>query len=412
VSPAPASGPLTGVRVIESSLLGPGELTSFLADLGADVIKVEPPQGDYVREMTWPIVEGESLLHLHIHRGKRSVTLDLRNPAAVDVYIDLVRDADAVVEAMRPGALARRGLGYERLKEVNPKIVFCTLSGYGMTGPYRDLPAHGIAFDTWAGVVSAAYDEDGFSYMPEHPSIGIHAGPLLGAFALLAGVVRARATGTGCQIELAQSDAAAYMDWYRIETWKAYERPQSEVTGNASDDYERRAPGTAGMREGVRYQIYESADGHVLFMASEQAFWRNFCDAVGRLDLFERWPGKPYADHARGNRELQRELREIFKTKTSAQWIAFGIEVNTPIAPVNSARSIADDPQFRDRFPWIPASRLGADEIPLPVHVRGEDLPVPTRAPKVGEHTDEVLADVLGYEEPRIAGLRDGGALG
>jgi crotonobetainyl-CoA:carnitine CoA-transferase CaiB-like acyl-CoA transferase len=412
VSPAPASGPLTGVRVIESSLLGPGELTSFLADLGADVIKVEPPQGDYVREMTWPIVEGESLLHLHIHRGKRSVTLDLRNPAAVDVYIDLVRDADAVVEAMRPGALERRGLGYERLKEVNPKIVFCTLSGYGMTGPYRDLPAHGIAFDTWAGVVSAAYDEDGFSYMPEHPSIGIHAGPLLGAFALLAGVVRARATGTGCQIELAQSDAAAYMDWYRIETWKAYERPQSEVTGNASDDYERRAPGTAGMREGVRYQIYESADGHVLFMASEQAFWRNFCDAVGRMDLFERWPGKPYADHARGNRELQRELREIFKTKTSAQWIDFGIEVNTPIAPVNSARSIADDPQFRDRFPWIPASRLGADEIPLPVHVLGEELPVPTRAPKVGEHTDEVLADVLGYEEPRIAGLRDGGALG
>jgi crotonobetainyl-CoA:carnitine CoA-transferase CaiB-like acyl-CoA transferase len=147
-------------------------------------------------------------------------------------------------------------------------------------------------------------------------------------------------------------------------------------------------------------------------MASEQAFWRNFCEAVGRMDLFERWPGKPYADHARGNRELQRELREIFKTKTSAQWIDFGIEVNTPIAPVNSARSIADDPQFRDRFPWIPASRLGADEISLPVHVLGEELPVPTRAPKVGEHTDEVLADVLGYEERRIAGLRDGGALG
>jgi crotonobetainyl-CoA:carnitine CoA-transferase CaiB-like acyl-CoA transferase len=412
MSPAPKSGPLAGVRIIESSLLGPGELASFLADLGADVIKVEPPQGDYVREMTWPIVEGESLMHLHIHRGKRSITLDLRNPAAVEVYVELVRHADAVVEAMRPGALERRGLGYERLKEVNPKIVFCTLSGYGMTGPYRDLPAHGIAFDTWAGVVSTAYDDDGFTYMPEHPSIGIHAGPLLGAFALLAGVVRARATGTGCQIEIAQSDAAAYMDWYRIETWKAYERPESEVTGNPSDDYERRAPGTAGMREGVRYQIYESADGHVLFMASEQAFWRNFCEAVGRMDLFERWPGKPYADHARGNRELQRELREIFKSKTSAEWIDFGIEVNTPIAPVNSARSIADDPQFRDRFPWIPTSRLGADEIPLPVHVLGEELPVPTRAPKVGQHTDEVLTDVLGYDESRIRRLHDDGALG
>jgi crotonobetainyl-CoA:carnitine CoA-transferase CaiB-like acyl-CoA transferase len=412
VSPAPASGPLTGLRVIESSLLGPGELTSFLADLGADVVKVEPPQGDYVREMTWPIVEGESLMHLHIHRGKRSITLDLRKPEAVEVYKDLVRHADAVVEAMRPGALERRGLGYDQLKEVNARIVFCTLSGYGMTGPYRDLPAHGIAFDTWAGVVPPAYDDEEFAYMPEHPSIGIHAGPLLGAFALLAGVTRARATGEGCQIEVAQSDAAAYMDWYRIETWKAYERPQSEVTGNASDDYERRAPGTAGMREGVRYQIYESADGYVLFMASEQAFWKNFCEGVDRMDLFERWPGKTYADHARNNRELQHELRDIFKTKTSAEWLDFGNEVNTPIAPVNTAKSIADDPQFRDRFPWIPASRLGADEIPLPVHVFGEELPVPTRAPKVGEHTDEVLADVLGYDTARVTELRESGALG
>ena len=202
------------------------------------------------------------------------------------------------------------------------------------------------------------------------------------------------------------------MDWYRIETWKAYERPESEVTGNASDNYERRAPGTAGMREGVRYQMYESADGHVLFMASEQAFWRNFCEGVGRLDLFERWPGSRIADHARNNRELQRELREIFKTKTTAEWIAFGNEVNTPLAPVNSSRSIIDDPQFRDRFPLYPAAKLGADEMPLPVRVAGVDLPEPQRAPKVGQHTDEVLADVLGYDASRISELREGGALG
>jgi crotonobetainyl-CoA:carnitine CoA-transferase CaiB-like acyl-CoA transferase len=409
---APDRGPLRGVRVIESSLLGPGELTSFLADLGADVIKVEPPQGDYIRRMTWPIVEGESLLHLHIHRGKRSVVLDLRRPEAVEVYLDLVRRADAVVEAMRPGALAKRGLGYEQLRLVNPRIVFCSLSGYGATGPYRDLPAHGIAFDTWAGLVPAAYDEDGFCYLPEHPSMGIHAGPLLGALAVLAGITRARATGEGSAMELAQSDTAAYMDWYRIETWRAYERPESEVTGNASDNYERRAPGTAGMREGVRYQMYDSADGQVLFMASERAFWKNFCEGVGRPDLFERWPGEEYADHARHNRELQRELRDIFRTRTSKAWIEFGNQVNTPIAPVNTSKTIADDPQFRDRFPWIPAARLGADEIPLPVKLEGEELPTPTRAPKVGEHTDEVLRDVLGYDDRHADALREAGALG
>src|SRR3954452_23388244 len=109
-------------------MLGPGNLTTHLADLGADVIKVEPPQGDYGRRMTWPIVNGVSLLFLHVARGKRSIVLDLRTEEGVDIFKDLVRDADAVVEAMRPGGLDRRGLGYEELKKVNPKIVFMTIS--------------------------------------------------------------------------------------------------------------------------------------------------------------------------------------------------------------------------------------------------------------------------------------------
>ncbi|MGH9025538.1 MAG: CaiB/BaiF CoA transferase family protein [Acidimicrobiia bacterium] len=405
-------GLLAGVRIVESSLLGPGELTTNLSDLGADVIKVEPPDGDYVRRMTWPIVEGVSLMHLHLHRGKRSLALDLHKPEGVEVYLDLVRHSDAVVEGMRPGALARRGLGYERLREANPRIVFCTISGYGTTGPYRDMASHGLAYDTWAGLVDPEYDDDGFCRIPEHPSMGIHAGPLFGALGVLAGVIRARATGEGCQMEIAQSDAAAYMDWYRIETWRAYERPESEVTGNASDNFERRAPGTAGMREGVRYQLYESADGHVLFMASERLFWKNFCQAVGRMDLFERWPGAKVADHARHNREMQAELREIFRTRTSAAWLQLAEEANTAIAPVNTSETIMDDPQFQDRFPWIPESRLGADEMPYPLKVVDVDAPVPTRAPTVGEHSDDVLESVLGYDADRRRTLRDAGVLG
>jgi crotonobetainyl-CoA:carnitine CoA-transferase CaiB-like acyl-CoA transferase len=404
-------GLLSGVRVVESSLLGPGELTTNLADLGAEVIKVEPPDGDYVRRMTWPIVDGVSLMHLHLHRGKRSLVLDLRKPEGVEVYLDLVRNSDAVVEAMRPGALARRGLGYEQLREVNPRIVFCSISGYGATGPYRDMASHGLAYDTWAGIVHPEYDDDGFCRIPEHPSIGIHAGPLFGALGVLAGIIRARATGAGCQMEIAQSDAAAYMDWYRIETWRAYERPESEVTGNASDDYERRAPGTAGMREGVRYQLYESSDGHVLFMASERLFWKNFCEAVGRMDLFERWPGAEVADHARHNLEMQTELRDIFRTRTSAEWLKLAEAANTAIAPVNTSKTIMDDPQFRHRFPWIPQSRLGADEMPYPLKVIDEEAPVPTHAPTVGEHTDEVLESVLGYDVERRAALAAAGVI-
>src|SRR4029077_13368468 len=125
-----------------------------------------------------------------------------------------------------------------------------------------------------------------------------------------------------------------------------YERPESEVTGNKSDNYERRAPGTGGMKEGVRYNIYEVADGHVLFMASEQEYWRNFCAGVDRMDLFERWPGSKYADHARGNLELRAELRDIFRGRTVAEWLAFGEKVNTPIAPGNTPPTLGGPPQF------------------------------------------------------------------
>ena len=405
--------PLHGIRIIEASALGPAAVTMPLVDLGAEVIKVEPPQGDYIREMTWPIVEGVSLMHLHINRGKRSVVLDLRNEEGVAAFRALAATADVVVEAMRPGGLARRGLGFDDLVKVNPKIVFCTISGYGMTGPYKDYPSHGIAYDTWAGIVNVATDEDGFTYLPEHASIGIHAGPLFGALGILAGVVRARATGAGSFLEIAQSDAAAAMDWYRSESWRAYERPESEVTGNKADNYERRAPGTAGMREGVRYQVYEAADGrHVLFMASEQAFWKNFCEAVGRPELFERWPGSKFADHARGNTELRRELQAIFATKTAAEWLEFGGRVNTPIAPVNTPKTLLEDPQFQARFPLYPAAELGADELPGPIKFVGESLPRPTKAPTVGQQTDEVLHDVLGWDAARIAVARAAGALG
>jgi crotonobetainyl-CoA:carnitine CoA-transferase CaiB-like acyl-CoA transferase len=227
--------------------------------------------------------------------------------------------------------------------------------------------------------------------------MGINAGPLFAAFGILAGVIRARETGEGCWLEVAQSDSAAAMDWLRSETFKAYERPEAEVTGNKSDDYERREPAIAGMRGGVRYQFYESADGHILFMSS---------------DLFEAHPGSQYADHARGNTELKKELAEIFRTRTTAEWVVFGGEVNTPIAPANSPQSMADDPQFKERMSWLPREAVGTEQIPSPVKFIDEELPVPTMAPTVGEHTDAVLRDVLGYDDARLDALRAAGALG
>jgi crotonobetainyl-CoA:carnitine CoA-transferase CaiB-like acyl-CoA transferase len=150
----------------------------------------------------------------------------------------------------------------------------------------------------------------------------------------------------------------------------------------------------------------------VLFMASEQAFWKNFCEGVDRMDLFERWPGSKYADHARGNRELQAVLKEIFVTKTSQEWLDFADEHNTTIAPMNTPKTIADDPQFQDRLPWISQDILGADQLDQPVKIVGARLDPPTMAPTLGEHTDAVLASVLGKSATDIAELRDAGALG
>jgi crotonobetainyl-CoA:carnitine CoA-transferase CaiB-like acyl-CoA transferase len=397
---------LAGLRVVECSMLGPGAISTPLADLGADVILVEPPAGDYIRSMSWPIVQGDSLLHLHVSRGKRSIVLDLRTTAGQETFLALAAAAEVVIEAMRPGGLDRRGLGYQALQAVNPRIVMCTISGYGMTGPYRDLPSHGIAYDAWAGTVAPVPGPDGLPSIPDHTSIGIAAGPLFGTAAILAAVLRARATGEGCHLEVAQSDAAAAFDWLRSEGHRAYLRPAAEVTGNPADGFERRLPGTAGMADGVRYQFYESADGHVLFMASERKFWRNFCQAVGREDLFEAHPGEALADHARGDLALRHELSSIFRLRTTADWITLGLEHDVPIGPVNGPASIGADPQFADRMPWQPAARLVADQLPFPVRVVGEAPPAAARrAPDLGEHGREILREVLGYDDERVSQL-------
>ncbi|MBX3025171.1 CoA transferase [bacterium] len=407
-------GLLAGVRIIESSLLGPAAVGMQLADLGAEVIKVENPGGDYVRKMAFPIIDGISLLHWHLNRGKRSIVLDLRKPEGVAAYLDLVRGADAVIEAMRPGALERRGVGFAKMCEVNPRIVFCQISGYGMTGPYKDMPSHGIAYDAWAGVARPTINADGQPTIPSYTTIGINAGPLYAALGICAAIIRARATGAPARFEVAQSDAAAAFNWNGIEGNKAYERPEDEVTGNDGDGKGARRPvGDNSMTESVRYQYYRSRDGIVLFMASEREFWKNFCEGVGRPDLFEQNPGAKYADHARGNVALRRTLDEIFATRSTAEWVRFGQEVNTPLCPVNDVKSITRDPQFLDRLPLRPYRDAGTDLMPSPIKPIGESLPVPAKAAvEAGRDTDAVLRDVLGYDSARIAALRAAGALG
>jgi crotonobetainyl-CoA:carnitine CoA-transferase CaiB-like acyl-CoA transferase len=332
----------------------------------------------------------------------------------VSTYLDLLRGADAVVEAMRPGALARRGITWESMQSANPRIVFCQISGYGMSGPYRDMPSHGIAYDAWAGVARPTPNAEGQPTIPSYTTIGINAGPLYAALGICAAIIRARCDGRGCRFEVAQSDAAAAFNWNGIEGNKAYERPEDEVTGNDGDGKGARRPvGDDSMRESVRYQYYASRDGIVLFMASEREFWKNFAYGIGRPELYDSNPGAKYADHARGNVALRRQLADIFATRTTAEWVQFGLEVNTPLAPVNDSKTITRDPQFRDRLPFRSAVEHGTELMPSPIKPLGEELPIPTKAAvEPGRDTDAVLRDVLGYDAARIAALRQAGALG
>jgi crotonobetainyl-CoA:carnitine CoA-transferase CaiB-like acyl-CoA transferase len=312
---------------------------------------------------------------------------------------------------MRPGALARRGITWERMRERNPALVFVTISGFGTTGPYKDLPSHGIAFDTWAAVAPVEHDDQGFTYLGDHVSVGTKTAPVWGALGVVSALLRAKLTGEGARLDIAQTDAAAAVNWLKIEGFRAYERPDDEVTGNPTDGFERREPGVAGMREGVRYQVYESSDGHVLFMASEREFWQNFCHGIGRPDLYDAHPGERYADHARGNLPLRRELREIFRGRSTQDWVQFGVDENVPIAPVHDPRTITRDPQFQDRFPWLPAAEHGTDLLPNPIKFLDEPHAPPAKAPTPGQHTDEVLTD-LGLDPSTIAALRERGIAG
>ena len=415
--------PLAGLRVVEVAMFAPDAAGMHLADLGAEVIKVEAPGlGDPARLLGIPY-RGESSATRRWNRGKSSLMLDLRTAEGQAVFRDLVRQADVVVEGMRAGALARRGLGYEALLEVNPKLVFASVSGWGQTGPYRELGSHGLAFDAFAGLAPPRI-VDGRTARPSgHVWQGLEAGPLYAALGILAAVLRARATGEPCYVEVSQADAASSWNGWRIahDALAAAHasadigggsHPNAHVSDEALAALESAAEGAgrSGDRDltarDVRYQYYDAADGPILLMATETRFWKQFCDAVGRADLFERWPGRPHADHDYGNDALRDELARIFASRTRAEWVALFIEHDVAGGPVYLGGETHSDPHFEARELWLDEKIHGLRLVAPPIRIDGEIAVAATPSPAGGEHTDQVLRRVLGYDPEQIASLR------
>jgi crotonobetainyl-CoA:carnitine CoA-transferase CaiB-like acyl-CoA transferase len=395
-------GLLDGLRVLEVSLLAPNMLGMVLADLGADVVKVEQPgRGDYTREVGAARVNRTSLLHLRWNRGKRSLALDLRHPDGVAVFLDLARTSEVVVEGLRAGALARRGLGVEALRAVNPALVYCSLSGFGQTGPYRDLATHGVAYDAYAGHAPPEYTDDGHPTIPHrYIEIGTHAGALYAAVGVLAAVVRARATGRGAILDVAQADAAVAWNAGRLDAALSEVHPPHDRA--------------ISMTSAVRYQYYETADGrHILFQASERAFFANFCRAVGRDDLVARDQGADVGEHAVGDVWLRDELASLFRTRTQAEWIELFIEHDVAGGPVYTGSDVLGDRHFQTRARFVEHDHRDVGPLRMlrtPILTDEPDEPL-RPAPTVGEHSRDVLSDVLGYDSAYIDDLIRSGAV-
>ena len=383
---------LEGIRVLDLSQFLPGpHLTMMMADHGAEVIKIEPPGGEPVRQVGLR-QNGHSVWFRNTHRNKRCITLNLKRQEAVQIVLRLARDADVFVEAFRPGVMQRLGLGYAALRAVNPGIVYCSISAYGQTGPNSQKPAHDLSIQAESGLVSVNLGADGAPAMPGLPAADM-AGSLMALSAILMALLRRASTGIGDHIDLSMQDAL--LAWTPNVMGPVFAEQRAPVVK------EERSWGGAAF-----YGIYATADGrHLTLGGSEIKFAENLLAALGRPDLLDdcRQPPGPAQDAVR------EFLRAAFASRTLMQWQTFLTPLDVCWAPVNTLHEALDTEHVRARGmrPELPA---GQPHLGIPIRFADEPGRLDARLEEQGESTDAVLAE-LGYDAQAIAALRAAGAL-
>jgi crotonobetainyl-CoA:carnitine CoA-transferase CaiB-like acyl-CoA transferase len=387
---------LEGITILDLTRLLPGPYgTMLLADLGAEVIKIEEPEvGDYAREFT-PSIGGEGAVFQAVNRNKKSVALNLKREEGKAVFRRLAASADAVVEQFRPGVMERLGLGYAALQAVNPRLVYCALTGYGQDGPYRGRAGHDINYIAVGGVLGMTGVADGPPVLP-----GIQIADLSGGTVAALGVVTAllarERTGRGRFVDVAMLDT--------VVSWLGLPAAMYAATGEVP---RRGRHFLGGGLPG--YQVYETKDGRYITLgALEEKFWRNLCRALGREDLV------PLAEPEEGRRaEVFGELRRIFQGKTRDEWAELLAEAEVCFAPVKDLGETLADPQV--------LHRAMAVEVPLPdgtimvqpgtpLHIRDGVRKRHEPPPTLGQHTGAVLSRA-GYTAEEIAALRAAAAI-
>jgi alpha-methylacyl-CoA racemase len=391
--------PFEGLKVLDLSRLLPGGFCSLLlADFGADVIKVEDTgMGDYVR---WspPAFEGaeetaKSALFLSLNRGKRSVRIDLKSEGGRDALLRLVETADVVLESFRPGVLDRLGVGYEVMRERNPRIVYCAITGYGLTGPNVQRSGHDMNYLGLNGVLAISGDADGPPMQAGAQIADLGGGALMGAFGILAALRERDRSGEGQLVDVSMFDGA--LSWLAMVAARVF----------AAGEQPRRG---AEMLSGslLCYRPYRCADGWVTLGALEPKFFAAWCHGVGREDLiahqFEQ-PGS--AAHA--------EVEALFAARTRAEWEAFAAEHDCCLEPVLEVEEALDSELVRAREMVIEFEQPGAGLVKglgMPVKLSRTPGRVRRGGPALGEHTEEVLREA-GLRDDEIAALIESGAV-
>jgi crotonobetainyl-CoA:carnitine CoA-transferase CaiB-like acyl-CoA transferase len=397
-----ARAPLEGLRVLAISQFGAGPFgTQLLVDLGAEVIKIESPAvgGDVARGMQPWAADGDSLFFQAFNRGKKSVALDLAHPEGRRVFHDLVRVAHAVYNNLRGDVPRRLGLTWEALREVNPAIVCCSLSGFGATGPRAAEPAYDYLIQGYAGWMSVTGEPDG---PPGKCGVSIvdFAGGWVSMAGLLAALWDAQRTGVGRDVDVALLDAAVSM----LSYFAVWHLNRGWAPARVAD---------SGHQSLVPAQNFPTRDGWIVVFCNKPKDWTALCDALERPDLELDPRFATFADRAANKAALVALLKACFAERTTEAWLA-RLRGRVPCAPVNSVAQALADEQVRAREMIVEVKHPTFGplrQVASPVKTAGAVAPT-APAPRLGQHTDEVLTDLLHYPPDRIAALRASGALG
>ena len=400
------AGPLKGLKVLELIRVPPGALcTMMLADMGAEVLKIEtPPQSATgAAEPTAP--QKRRAAFLFLNRNKRSIAINLKQPAGQELLRHLATDADVLVEGFRPGVMKRLGGDYETLSQVNPRLIYCSLSGFGQNGPYRNQPAHDINFLSIAGVLNLIGNPDRLPAIPLNLIADYAGASMHGLVGILLALLARQHTGRGQFVDVSYLDTTLAL-LAATPMMQAF-LSNSKISGRG-----------AGLPGGSypNYAVYETADCRTLAVGCvEPEHWSAFCSAIGLPGLSAAYSDATHADPSTddGNRVARAAVQEVLKQKTSAEWMSIFRDRKISVGPLKAVNEAFEDPHVLARGMAVNVTHPQYGSVPQPgIAIKLSDTPGEIRGtgPALGEHTDEVLRG-LGYDEARRSELRREGTV-